>query len=157
LSWSDEFADPVELSNDRKLEPSDGSSLPMAFALQQRCEAARPCFRIVANQNYAGRNRASLTARQTGAEMTDLEILDRNIIELKSWLNAAWRHLAKSSLTKFERGELRNEMKQCNTELRRCLELVRAERAKRRRQSSSDTRSAVVKVDFRLIGQNPPV
>ena len=88
--------------------------------------------------------------------MTDLEILDRNIIELKGWLNAAWRHLAKSSLTKFERGELRNEMKQCNTELRRCLELVRAERARRRRQSS-DARPAVVKVDFRLIGQNPPV
>jgi hypothetical protein len=89
--------------------------------------------------------------------MTDLEVLDRNIIELKGWLNAAWRHLAKSSLTKFERGELRNEMRQCNTELRRCLELVRAERARRRKQSSSDTRSAVGKVDFRLIGQNPPV
>jgi hypothetical protein len=87
--------------------------------------------------------------------MTDLEVLDRNIIELKAWLNAAWRHLAKSSLTKFERGELRNEMKQCNTELRRCLELVRAERANRRKQRSADMRSDVIRVDFKLIGQNP--
>lgn len=118
--------------------------------------AARPSFRIMANQNYAVRDRASLTTRPSGAEMTDLEVLDRNIIELKAWLNAAWRHLAKSSLTKFERGELRNEMKQCNTELRRCLELVRTERASRRKQSSADMRSDAIRVNFKLIGQNPP-
>jgi hypothetical protein len=88
--------------------------------------------------------------------MTDLEILDRNIIELKGWLNAAWLHLAKSSLTKFERGELRNEMKQCNAELRRCLEFVRAERANRQKKSSASKRSDIIKVDFKLIGQNPP-
>jgi hypothetical protein len=88
--------------------------------------------------------------------MTDLEILDRNIIELKGWLNAAWLHLAKSSLTKFERGELRNEMKQCNAELRRCLEFVRAERANRQKKSSAGKRSDIIKVDFKLIGQNPP-
>jgi hypothetical protein len=98
----------------------------------------------------------SLTARPTGAEMTDLEILDRNIIELKGWLNAAWLHLAKSSLTKFERGELRNEMKQCNAELRRCLEFVRAERANRQKKSSASKRSDIIKVNFKLIGQNPP-
>jgi len=87
--------------------------------------------------------------------MTDLEVLDRSILDLKEWLNGAWRHLAKPSLTKFERRELRNEMKQCNIELRRCLELVRNERANRQKQSSANQRSQVIHVDFRLIGQNP--
>jgi hypothetical protein len=88
--------------------------------------------------------------------MTDLEILDRNINELKTWLTGAWRHLANPSLTKFERRELRNDMKQCNVELRRCLELVRAARDHRRKQSSTGARSDFGNVGFRLIGQNPP-
>jgi hypothetical protein len=88
--------------------------------------------------------------------MTDLEALDRSIHELKDWLSGAWRHLARPSLTKFERGELRNEMKQCNVELRRCLDLVRTERAGRREQALAGTGLGVIHVNFRLIGQNPP-
>ena len=87
--------------------------------------------------------------------MTDLEVLDRSITELKEWLSGAWRHLANPSLTKFERRELRNDMKQCNIELRRCLELVRAERTNRQQQSSANRPSQIIHVDFRLIGQNP--
>jgi hypothetical protein len=89
--------------------------------------------------------------------MIDLDALDRTILELKDWLNGAWRHLAKPSLTKFERRELRNDMKQCNVELRRCLELVRTERANRRRRAAAESGARVIHVDFRLIGQNPPV
>jgi len=88
--------------------------------------------------------------------MTDLEVLDRSINELKEWLNGAWRHLAKPSMTKFERRELRNEMKQCNVELRRCLDLVRAERANRRQASADMQRGVSNVVDFRLIGRDPP-
>ena len=89
--------------------------------------------------------------------MTDLEVLDRSINELKEWLNGAWRHLAKPSLTKFERRELSNEMKQCNVELRRCLDLVRAERANRRQASALDMQPSFSNVvDFRLIGRDPP-
>lgn len=88
--------------------------------------------------------------------MTDLEVLERSIIELKDWLSGAWRQLARPTLTKFERRELRNEMKQCNVELRRCLELVRAARDNRQKQALANQRSQVIHVDFRLIGQNPP-
>jgi hypothetical protein len=88
--------------------------------------------------------------------MIDLEALDRTILDLKEWLNGAWRHLAKPSLTKFERRELRNEMKQCNVELKRCLELVRNERVRRQKHASANQPSRVIHVDFRLIGQNPP-
>ena len=87
--------------------------------------------------------------------MIDLDALDRNILDLKQWLSGAWRHLARPSLTKFERRELRNEMKQCSVELRRCLELVRNERARRRTSAPAGTRFNNV-VDFRLIGRDTP-
>ena len=87
--------------------------------------------------------------------MTDLDALDRNILDLKQWLSGAWRHLARPSLTKFERRELRNEMNRCNVELRRCLELVRNERARRRSASPAGTRFNNV-IDFRLIGRDTP-
>src|ERR1700753_3208583 len=93
--------------------------------------------------------------RRTGADMIDLDALDRNILELKQWLNGAWRHLARPSLTKFERRELRNEMKQCNVELRRCLELVRNERARRRTPSPAGKQFSNVS-DFKLIGRERP-
>ena len=89
--------------------------------------------------------------------MTDLDVLDRNIHDLKEWLNGAWRHLAKPTLTKFERRELRNEMKQCHVELRRCLELVRNERDNRRQRASAAMASGFNNViDFKLIGRDPP-
>lgn len=91
-----------------------------------------------------------------GHAMTELEGLERNIRELKGWLNAAWRQLASSAPTKFERGELRNEMKRCTAELQRCMQLVEAERTRSRsRQPAVGNRSGPNKVsDFRFIGQS---
>lgn len=48
--------------------------------------------------------------------MTDPEIPD--ISTLKERLREAWRQLASPSLTAFARRELRNQMKQCSTDLR---------------------------------------
>jgi hypothetical protein len=91
-----------------------------------------------------------------GHAMTELEGLERNIRELKNWLNAAWRQLASSAPTKFERGELRNEMKRCTAELQRCLQLVEAERTRSRSRQPAGNRSGPNKVsDFRFIGQSP--
>lgn len=92
--------------------------------------------------------------RQTVALMTELEALERRIGEFKALIDEAWRSLSRSSLTTFERRELRNEMKRCGTELQRCLELVQAERSRMR--LSSDQRSGRRIVDFRLIGRNEP-
>jgi hypothetical protein len=90
-----------------------------------------------------------------GHAMTELDGLERNIRELKNWLNAAWRQLASSAPTKFERGELRNEMKRCSTELQRCLQLVEAERSRSRSPHPAGNRSGPGKVsDFRFIGQS---
>ena len=87
--------------------------------------------------------------------MIDLDALERNILDLKDWLSGAWRHLARPSLTKFERRELRNEMNRCSVELRRCLELVSNERARRRTASAASARVSNV-IDFRLIGRDTP-
>ncbi|MBR0895189.1 hypothetical protein JQ616_09550 [Bradyrhizobium tropiciagri] len=50
--------------------------------------------------------------------MTQPDGLDQNIRELQEWLRNAWQQLADPSLTAFSRRELRNQMKQCNADLR---------------------------------------
>ena len=52
----------------------------------------------------------------------DQKILDQNIRELQEWLRTAWQQLADPSLTAFSRRELRNQMKQCNADLRMQLQ-----------------------------------
>jgi hypothetical protein len=87
--------------------------------------------------------------------MTELEVLERRISEFKRLLDEAWRSLSRSSLTTFERRELRNDMKRCGAELQRCLELVDAERLRARmRQDQKSDRKAV---DFRLIGRQEAI
>jgi hypothetical protein len=86
--------------------------------------------------------------------MTELEALETRIGEFKALIDGAWRSLSRSSLTTFERRELRNEMKRCGAELQRCLELVQAER--NRLRLSSDQRFGSRIVDFRLIGRHEP-
>lgn len=54
--------------------------------------------------------------------MTEPEI--RNHIDtLQRWLAGAWRRLGDPSLTAFDKRELRNQMKQADAALRRCLAL----------------------------------
>ena len=56
--------------------------------------------------------------------MNQPEILDSDIRALQQWLRAAWRQLGDPSLTAFSRRELRNQMKQCNADLRERLQMV---------------------------------
>lgn len=65
--------------------------------------------------------------------MNQPENLDHNIRALKQWLRAAWQQLGDPSLTAYTRRELRNQMKQCNADLRahlQRLEVVRSQRAR---------------------------
>ncbi|PAY06633.1 MULTISPECIES: hypothetical protein [Bradyrhizobium] len=52
----------------------------------------------------------------------DQKVLDQNIRELQEWLRNAWQQLADPTLTAFSRRELRNQMKQCNADLRMQLQ-----------------------------------
>jgi len=86
--------------------------------------------------------------------MTELQLLENKIGEFQAHLNDAWRSLSSSSLTAFERRELRNEMKRCGAELQRCLELVRAEHSRSRMRLSENAATCAKVVDFRLLGQS---
>jgi hypothetical protein len=88
--------------------------------------------------------------------MTELETLERRIGEFKTLIDDGWRSLSRSSLTTFERRELRNEMKRCGAELQRCLELVQAERDRSHMRLWGNQRSGPRVVDFHLIGRNEP-
>jgi hypothetical protein len=86
--------------------------------------------------------------------MTDLERLEDKIGEFRTYLNDAWSSLSGSSLTSFERRELRNEMKRCEAELQRCLDLVQAENTRTHQRLSENAATRVKEVDFRLLGQS---
>ena len=53
--------------------------------------------------------------------------LDQDVRALKDWLGGAWRYLASNpSLTPFDRGELRNSMKQVEETLRTAISQLAA-------------------------------
>lgn len=54
--------------------------------------------------------------------MNQAEILESDIRALQQWLREAWQQLGNPSLTTFSRRELRNQMRQCNADLRACLD-----------------------------------
>jgi hypothetical protein len=56
------------------------------------------------------------------SEMTEREI-QHHITSLQRWLAGAWRRLGDPALTMFDKRELRNQMKQADAALRRCLAL----------------------------------
>jgi hypothetical protein len=59
--------------------------------------------------------------------MTEPDHLSIKIRELMDWQVVAWRRVADPDVTTFERREVRNHVKTCDDELRRCL-TMRAER-----------------------------
>lgn len=83
---------------------------------------------------------------------TDLEALSANVRQLQEWMKVAWRSLAESSLSTFERTELRHEMKRCTGELRCCSQLIEAERV-RQKTAGEQTNPNFGTLNFRLIGQ----
>jgi len=56
--------------------------------------------------------------------MNQPEIFDTDVRALQEWLRAAWLQLGDPSLTAFTRRELRNQMKQCTTDLRSYLQMT---------------------------------
>jgi hypothetical protein len=71
--------------------------------------------------------------------MTEPEIRD-HIVTLQKWLSSAWRRLSDPALTRFDRRELRNQMKQADAALRRCLALSSELKSAQKTQGSDDSR-----------------
>ena len=54
------------------------------------------------------------------------DTLDQDVQALKEWLGTAWRYLGDSSMTRFERQELRNYMREAEAGLRAGLQRIAA-------------------------------
>ena len=80
--------------------------------------------------------------------MNQPEILDSDIRALQQWLRGAWQQLGDPSLTAFTRRELRNQMKQCSTDLRALLQRVAQQQPQPVQQQPA---TAVTKPDLRIL------
>jgi hypothetical protein len=82
--------------------------------------------------------------------MTEPDILSRKIIELMEWQRVAWRRVADPSVTRFERREVRNHIKQSDEALRYYLGM-KSERLRLRARTMEDVGDSLAKIDFRLL------
>jgi hypothetical protein len=81
--------------------------------------------------------------------MTEPEI-QQHIATLQRWMAGAWRRLGDPSLTPFDKRELRNQMKQADASLRRCLALSVELKSAQRPNGKADVR-AFAKPDLRFL------
>ena len=77
------------------------------------------------------------------------DTVERDVQALKEWLRQAWRFLGEGSLTRFERQEIRNQIKQTDAELRICLQRIAAQ-IQARRRSQPVPGETVERPDFRI-------
>jgi len=85
--------------------------------------------------------------------MTDANVLDCKIYELKEVQRLAWRQLADPSLTTFERREVRNQIRLSNGELKQYLQMM-SERLRVR--SAEEVAGEFRKPDLRLLTLDGP-
>ena len=81
--------------------------------------------------------------------MTEADPLSRKIDALKEWQTIAWRRIADPLTTVFERREIRNHMKECDAELRRCLHIM-SERVRFHPRSVEEIGNSLANLKFRL-------
>jgi hypothetical protein len=82
--------------------------------------------------------------------MIEPDILSQKIRELSDWQNLAWRRIADPSVTSFERREIRNHLKESDTELRRYLAMI-SERLRFRTSAPEDIRDSLAELKLRLL------
>jgi len=85
---------------------------------------------------------------EVGGPMGDA--LDHDVQALKEWLRSAWRQLAQSSMTRFDRQELRNYMRQAEAALQVASERVTT-RDIRRRELFNASKGSRPPPDLRLL------
>ena len=78
------------------------------------------------------------------------DTLDQDLEALKEWLGNAWRQLAQPSMTRFDRRELRNYMRQAETALQIASKRA-AERDNRRRELFNAPNGSRPAPDLRLL------
>ena len=86
--------------------------------------------------------------------MTDPDVLDCKIHELQEVQRVAWRQLADSTLTAFERREVRNQIRLSNNELRQYL--LMSERLRFRVRSAEEGAGGFGRPNLRLLTLDEP-
>ena len=87
----------------------------------------------------------------SGADnMVEPDKLTRKIRELRDWQTVAWRRVADPYLTTFERREIRNHIRESDTELRGYLGMM-AERLRFRPRPAEDAGDSLANLKFRLL------
>ena len=81
--------------------------------------------------------------------MTEPDALSLKISDLKQWQRVAWHRIADPAVTPFERREIRNHLKESDTELRRCLVMM-TERLRFQACKVKDIGSSFADLKFRL-------
>ena len=87
--------------------------------------------------------------------MTEADPLSRKIDALKEWQTIAWWRIVDQLTTAFERREIRNHMKECDAELRRCLHIMSemsemSERVRSHPRSVEEIGNSLANLEFRL-------
>jgi hypothetical protein len=82
--------------------------------------------------------------------MSEPDILSRKVDELKEWQRVAWRRVADSMVTVFERREIRNHIKESDGELGDYLGMM-SERLRLRARTVEDVGNSLAKINFRLL------
>jgi hypothetical protein len=82
--------------------------------------------------------------------MTEPDVLSRDIDALKALQRDAWRELASPSLTMFDRREIRNRIRQSETELRNNLKMM-SERLRYRPRPMEVVGDILPRLDFRFL------
>jgi hypothetical protein len=82
--------------------------------------------------------------------MIEADILSCKIDELKELQRVAWRRVADPYLTAFERREIRNDIRESDGELRRCLAMM-SERVRPQVRAMEDIGDSLAKLQFRLL------
>jgi hypothetical protein len=78
------------------------------------------------------------------------DALDQDVQALKEWLRSAWRQLAQPSMTRFDRRELRNYMREAEAALQIASERV-AVRDNRRRELFNAPNGSALAPDLRVL------
>jgi hypothetical protein len=79
--------------------------------------------------------------------MIEPDILNRKIRELMDWQTIAWRRIADSSVTTFERREIRNHLQECDVELRRYF-VMTSEQHRFRKRGTAAVRDSLAELKF---------
>ena len=82
--------------------------------------------------------------------MTEPDVLNRKIHELKEWQRVAWQRVADPLLTAFERREIRNHIRDGEAELRQCLGMM-SERLRFQARTVEDLSASFARLPFRLL------